>query len=558
MESQRSVQDSAKQQEKPETTTISLALHSGLQVLEGLVLPAIVLPLPNDPSPVSWQNLGAVLPSGFDVYELPSNVSAISIAPGAPTITEYMRSGGMDESLAIVGDSFSAYQLGTSAFGKDTRFVSYGQLDDREGGREMDAGILRLEGVRAAVTLPMDKLAGEETSTFAISDEAMRLLWPVNAMGAGMPVAVNQTNATWAQSHGSPGKQISIYGTNMADNHQSTIGVGWVWIEDEAATAGEWISADFANPYTLTITLPSGLDNGKYRLYAHNTHGGKYGFSAPVEITVRDELYFDSYVRSVEDYGAYGGDSIDDTEALQIAIDDMKLNPHSTLYFPAGTYLISTTLNIGGVNDSHFIGEVDSRSGENLATITTMDGFEPNQSSGAFVNSMLVGYPGNVRFKMESLIIDAGQNYNGNLYALWIRGYGGSDDLILHHVEIVTISPHEIANDWVTGNDYAYSKYLYEPFDFHGRERITISDSTFKMSHGGFFGNSKQISIDNSEFYGFNSNPEIIRFWGSEAVSITNSLAKDGGSEINEHALGRFIVAQDHRAPIAIGTSAVM
>lgn len=51
--------------------------------------------------------------------------------------------------------------------------------------------------------------------------------------------------------------------------------------------------------------------------------------------------------KSVKDYGARGNGTSDDTLAIQKALDDMRTcrnNGWSTLYFPAGTYLITKTL----------------------------------------------------------------------------------------------------------------------------------------------------------------------------------------------------------------------
>jgi polygalacturonase len=47
-------------------------------------------------------------------------------------------------------------------------------------------------------------------------------------------------------------------------------------------------------------------------------------------------------VVNVRDYGAKGDGSTDDTEAVQRAFSDLRVG--DTLYFPAGTYLITSTL----------------------------------------------------------------------------------------------------------------------------------------------------------------------------------------------------------------------
>lgn len=52
---------------------------------------------------------------------------------------------------------------------------------------------------------------------------------------------------------------------------------------------------------------------------------------------------------SVKDYGATGDGSTDDAAAIQAALDDVSQNkPGSTLFFPAGTYLVMSELEIKG------------------------------------------------------------------------------------------------------------------------------------------------------------------------------------------------------------------
>lgn len=71
----------------------------------------------------------------------------------------------------------------------------------------------------------------------------------------------------------------------------------------------------------------------------------------PVQRTLQDKL--DDYV-SVKDFGAAGDGITDDTAAIQRALDRafstnqivLQTNYHRTLYFPAGTYIVSATINI--------------------------------------------------------------------------------------------------------------------------------------------------------------------------------------------------------------------
>ena len=55
---------------------------------------------------------------------------------------------------------------------------------------------------------------------------------------------------------------------------------------------------------------------------------------------------------SVTDYGATGDGTTDDTDAIQAAIDALSANNGGTLYLPAGTYAISSTLSVNTSNIS--------------------------------------------------------------------------------------------------------------------------------------------------------------------------------------------------------------
>jgi len=71
----------------------------------------------------------------------------------------------------------------------------------------------------------------------------------------------------------------------------------------------------------------------------------------PIQRTLQDKL--DDYV-SVKDFGAIGDGITDDTAAIQRALDRafstnqivLQTNYHRTIYFPAGTYIVSDTINI--------------------------------------------------------------------------------------------------------------------------------------------------------------------------------------------------------------------
>ena len=102
--------------------------------------------------------------------------------------------------------------------------------------------------------------------------------------------------------------------------------------------------------YDVHFMLPEHLPEGAYKVYAHNGLGGRYGWSEPYELNVKEEKPWPAQVFKVTDYGATGlplgfnEGWHDDTAGLQKALDAAKANGGGIVYFPAGNYLATATL----------------------------------------------------------------------------------------------------------------------------------------------------------------------------------------------------------------------
>jgi len=100
------------------------------------------------------------------------------------------------------------------------------------------------------------------------------------------------------------------------------------------------------NPYKVTFTVPGSLSAGAYEVWIHNGHGGQYGWSGPLKFTVdASPVYqWNGTVHNVMSYGAYGDGIHNDQPYIQSAIN--ACNPGDIAYLPAGTYLISSRLQL--------------------------------------------------------------------------------------------------------------------------------------------------------------------------------------------------------------------
>jgi len=93
--------------------------------------------------------------------------------------------------------------------------------------------------------------------------------------------------------------------------------------------------------WAATADLPEDMAPGRYRLYAHNGCGGVAGWSAPLDLTVKERSQWPSTQFNVRDFGARGTGKHDDTAAIQAALAKAKENGGGVVYFPRGRYLLT-------------------------------------------------------------------------------------------------------------------------------------------------------------------------------------------------------------------------
>ncbi|HEV7620835.1 MAG TPA: glycosyl hydrolase family 28-related protein, partial [Flavisolibacter sp.] len=271
----------------------------------------------------------------------------------APTFAEWTKTAGADESLVVTGINFSRY-TGLEE-GKDTRFFLYSHNFSK------DEKIQRLDGNKAMITLDS-----------ALPDWSMYLIWPGNEAGYGYPAAVNKTDAWWVgPDKAAKGSTVAVYGRNLSHNNDSLL--SYIYLKSASGT-GQWLNVTKVNPYKVEFLLPAGTPDGDYEVWTHNGHGGDFGWSGPLILTVFAGQQWTNTIFNVKNYGAIPDDGNDDTGPIKNAIQAASQNPYSTVYFPAGTYIFSDLLSLG--DNMRWKGD-----GKNVSILKSVVDFVPSATN---------------------------------------------------------------------------------------------------------------------------------------------------------------------------------
>ncbi|MBC8053454.1 MAG: T9SS type A sorting domain-containing protein [Sphingobacteriaceae bacterium] len=409
-------------------------------------------------------------------------------AANTPLCGEWTRTAGRDESMVITGVDFTRF--GGSDEGKDTRFTVYGTS-----GFQKDASIQRLESNKAIITL--DK---------SIPAWSMFLIWPGNGAGYGAPIAVNKTDAWWVgPAKAMRGSTVAVYGRNLAQYNDST--TSHIYIKP-ASGAGQWATVTKVNPYKVDFTVPANLANGEYEVWAHNGHGGEYGWSGPLKLTINDGAQWSQVEFNVKDYGALGNGEADDTDAILRTLAAARNSQGSTVYFPEGSYMISNMLFPGNYTKWRGAG--------------TGKTFIKCRSNFNSTDAMIFGSVNT--FQISDLTFDTNNNYRGgHAEPIFLRGS---------------------SNIKITNVVFSCANYNVLQLDNTNEVFITNCKSIGRIS---FLGKCSQLFIDNCKFYLTNDTELALHSWGGLGISMTNSTCQDyNNSDPNNGAgwgKGRFFVA---------------
>ena len=416
-------------------------------------------------------------------------------------IAEYTRTGSPDNMITVAGPDFTA----------TTQFRFYGQTSSINSVM-IDRTVNIADNNAASIVLPTSL---PKWSTY--------LIWAKNGNTFSKPVAVNRTDAWWIGSDkAAVGELVSVYGRNLS--HDNGTSAAWIYIKPIGNANGQWVNPTSVNPYQVSFNIPS-LPAATYEVWSHNGHGGNFGWSGPLTLTVISQSPFagqSANVFNVTSYGATGNDNSDDTVAINKALTAAGNAAPATVYFPSGTYTINGVLDLK--NNVSWLGS--GRDTTFIKVGPTFASSVPAYHQGLIYSEW--NAIDNVEFK--NLTFDG----NGNL----------------DNKKIIVFRNHDyvkITNSRFNGKEAVYDGYNGS-FDFAGNKYLTITDSEF-IGDDLFLGNSKQVIVKNNNFRLTDFGNAAIVSWGGSEVSVTNNQAQDydpTAANLGGVGSGRFFTTQSH------------
>ncbi|CAK4870504.1 unnamed protein product [Aphanomyces euteiches] len=251
-----------------------------------------------------------------------------TVPVNAPAIAEWNKTVKPNESFTMSGVRFTT--LTGSAAGSDTTVWIW--ADTPSGGVLTQAQITSVSDSIIQAIVP------------AAVPFGMYLVWVENANGASSPITINRPEPTWLGPFGNkaaPGESKRVFGNNLSSNHGTTS--AYVYLQPAAGGSFQAVTVTSVEPYAVQFTVPSSLAAGSYKVYVHSGHGGAYGWSTPLTLTVAS-----SWVRGAsETVVAPVGSGGDDTANIQNAINTQTANTNGgTVRLQAGIYTLKNQLNL--------------------------------------------------------------------------------------------------------------------------------------------------------------------------------------------------------------------
>jgi hypothetical protein len=406
-----------------------------------------------------------------DSYKPPQS----SYSANAPQIAEWTKTAGKDESVILSG-----YNL-----------------------RHSDFEIYSDEGINQANVQYRDNEKAIITINKSFKKWSQFLIWPKDVQGYGKPVAVNKTEIWWVGPEISRiGENVSIYGRNLTNNNDTLISYVYLRLIKSKKTIR--VKINKANPYKVDFVVPDVLQ-GIYELWVHNGHGGKWGWSDPILISIEKPINWDKEIFSFNV-------QTQNPSSLQNIIDKaseyaLKNKTFATVKLSEGTLYVSTPI----VHKSR----VQIKGVRNRTLIKCAFEFENKNGMIQSANSEYIS--------LSDLKIDA----------------SGKTDFVNGVIN------YREKNNFIWLNNVTIISRGEKSFDFHNSAFIFIKGG--EVTGGGlgkenFFGTARQVFIDNVIFKMSDLALMALKFQGGSCISVSNSSCFNLGEKKNEKGMGRFIV----------------
>lgn len=153
---------------------------------------------------------------------------------------------------------------------------------------------------------------------------------------------LNAPEAWWHQGdwgrEASPGGWLRFFGNSLGFEGKTRVAL-------HGADGAVVLNPVKQDAWALTVELPQDLKAGEYRLSVHNGRGGEAGWceAGSVRVAPHAPLWKET-VYDIVAYGAIANDGIDDTYAVQQALDAAGKAGGGTVSIPRGRFQLNATL----------------------------------------------------------------------------------------------------------------------------------------------------------------------------------------------------------------------
>ena len=175
------------------------------------------------------------------------------------------------------------------------------------------------------------------------------VVWIGDGATWSRPYLVNRPQAQWLYPQTqAPGEPVRIFGRTFSWNYHLPSALAVIRPVGSTNAIPLRVAAQHhedgnTERWSLSAWLPPSLAPGAYEIVVHGRHGGAYGWSNPLKLTVAAKPTARRTVNA-RDLGAKGDGVTDDSAALEAALKQAA--PGGILLLPTGTYTLSKTLEI--------------------------------------------------------------------------------------------------------------------------------------------------------------------------------------------------------------------